>query len=70
MSGAARVTVDPDVCMASGACVLAAPNSFRIDEALDVSVVVDAAGDPLSDLLAAMDACPTGAITVETDDDA
>ena len=68
MSGTPRVTVDPDVCMASGACIATAPNTFRLDPALDVAVVQDPSGDPLSDLLTAMDACPTGAIAVETDD--
>lgn len=70
MSDAPRVTVDPDVCMASGVCIATAPNTFRIDESRDVAVVVDASGDPPGDLLAAMESCPTGAITVETDDDA
>ncbi len=68
MSAAPKITVDPLLCMASGACVAAAPNTFRIDEAQDVSVVVDPSGDPLADVLAASDGCPMGAITVETDD--
>lgn len=64
---APRVAVDGDVCMGSATCVSLAPNTFRIGDE-NVAVVVDPAGDPLGDLLAAEEACPTEAITVEPDD--
>ena len=62
-----RVAVDGDVCMGSATCVSLAPNTFQIGDE-NVSIVIDPAGDPLGDVLAAEDACPTEAITVETDD--
>lgn len=62
-----RVAVDDGVCMGSATCVSLAPNTFRIGDD-NVSIVVDPAGDALGDVLAAEDACPTEAITVETDE--
>lgn len=64
---APRVAVDEDVCMGTSSCVSLAPNTFEISED-NVAMVVDPAGDPLDDVLAAEDACPTEAITVETDE--
>ena len=61
-----KVAVDGDVCMGSATCVSLAPNTFRIGEE-NVSLVVDPAGDPLGDVLAAEEACPTEASTVEAD---
>ncbi len=54
--------------MASGACIATASRTFRLDPTLDVAIVVDPTGDPLADVLAAMDSCPSGAVTVEFDD--
>ena len=62
-----RVAVDGGVCMGSATCVSLAPNTFRIGDE-NVSIVIDPAGDPLGDVLAAEEACPTEAITVESDD--
>jgi ferredoxin len=61
-----RVTVDGDVCMGSATCVSLAPNTFRIGDE-NVSLVIDPGGDPLGDVLAAEEACPTEAITVEAE---
>ncbi|MFQ5426602.1 MAG: ferredoxin [Gaiellales bacterium] len=64
---ASRVAVDGDACMGTATCVSLAPNTFRIGEG-NVALVVDPAGDSLGDLLAAADACPTEAISVEPSD--
>lgn len=58
------VRVDPDVCVASGTCVFHAPRTFAIDEDAGVARVVDAAGDGPDEVRTAVDACPTGAITL------
>lgn len=62
---AARVTVDPDLCIGSAECVRLLPDAFRIDEARGVSVPLPAAGAADVGLLAeAVRGCPTGAISV------
>ncbi len=61
-----RVVVDEDVCMGTASCVALAPSTFRVGDGY-VALVVDPAGDPLADVLEAEEACPTEAITVETD---
>jgi ferredoxin len=67
----ARVMIDSDLCIGSAECNRLVPEGFLLDETLGVSVPLPGAG--LIDrerLYAAETGCPTGAITIETDDDA
>lgn len=61
-----RVTVDQDICIASGACVLACPEVFQQDED---GLVVLVQSEPASELdeavREAMAACPAAVIEIE-----
>ena len=64
----ARVIIDPDLCIGSAECNRLAPEAFRLDEDLGVSVPLPGAG--LVDRERLYDAeagCPTGAITIRED---
>ena len=65
--GPLDVVVSPARCIASKACVHAAPHVFAVLGG--TASVVDPAGDPLEDVLAAAEACPTGAISVRRDEE-
>jgi len=61
-----RVTVDQDICIASGACVLACPEVFQQDEDGLVVLVTDEPGSELHDAVReAMAACPAAVIEIE-----
>ena len=62
------VTVDRDLCMGSGMCIVYAPGTFEHDEETK-AVVVDPAGDPLDAIRTAVQACPTGALRLVIDDE-
>jgi ferredoxin len=68
---AARVLIDPDLCIGSAECNRLVPEAFRLDEDLGISVTL-----PGADLLeperlyAAESGCPTGAITIDVAQDA
>ena len=66
---AARVTIDPELCIGSGDCTRVSPAAFAIDEALGVAVPLPGAAteDPARLVRAAM-GCPTQAIGVVADD--
>ncbi len=53
-------------CIATKACVSAAPRTFALDPT-QVAVVADAGGDPDDDIVRAAESCPTGAIAVYRD---
>jgi ferredoxin len=61
-----RVTVDEDVCVASGQCEMICPEVFEVDV---VSVVRVEQPDPSlhEQVRDAADSCPTGAILVQED---
>ena len=62
---AARVTVDPDLCIGSGDCVRLLPQAFRIDERLGVSRPLPGAEQTDRELLEEAEFnCPTHAIAV------
>jgi ferredoxin len=62
---AARVTVDPDLCIGSADCVRLLPEAFELDESQGVSVPRPAAdGADLALLAEAVRGCPTRAIRV------
>ena len=60
-----EIEVSSARCIASKACVHAAEGVFEI--ANGVARVVDPQAAPLDDILAAVEECPTGAITVKKD---
>jgi ferredoxin len=63
------VSVDPDLCIGSGDCQRLAPSAFRVDEARNVSDVLDgAATTDVSVLVRAAMNCPTQAIRVVAED--
>jgi ferredoxin len=67
----ARVTIDPDLCIGSAECNRLVPEGFVLDETLGVSVPLPGAGMIDRERLYGAEAgCPTGAIMIETDDDA
>lgn len=61
-----RVTVDTDLCIGSGGCVLRAPESFELDAARQSCArhEVQAASE---DVLDAAETCPVEAITIVED---
>ena len=61
-----EIRVSAARCIASKSCTHAAEGVFEVVDG--TARVVDPAAAPLEDVLAAADACPTGAITV-TDND-
>ncbi len=61
-----EVEIDRDVCMGSGNCVYEAPGAFDLDDD-SVAMVVDPAGAPEEQVVAAARKCPTHAITVRRD---
>ncbi len=63
---ALEVRVQRARCIASKACVNAAPDTFSIDDT-NVATATDPPGDPDDDLIRAAEACPTGAISVWRD---
>jgi ferredoxin len=57
------ITVDRDVCIGSGNCVLYAPATFSQD-ADAKAVVTDPTGDDLDTVRIAVEACPTRALAL------
>jgi ferredoxin len=67
---AARVIIDPDLCIGSAECNRLAPEAFRLDEDLGISVPLPGADRAdLDRLYAAESGCPTGAITIAAPED-
>jgi ferredoxin len=63
-----HITVDRDICMGSGMCCMYAPNTFDIDDETR-SFVKNAHGDPIDMIRTAVEACPTGALTLSAPQD-
>jgi len=61
------VEIDRDVCMGSGMCIVYAPGTFEHDDETK-AVVIDPAGDSLDAIRTAVEACPTGALRLVTDE--
>lgn len=64
-----RITIDRDVCIGAGQCVLTAPKVFTQDDdgfSELLSGGADGAGDPM--VREAARACPVRAITLHEDD--
>ena len=62
------IVVDRELCMGSGMCIVYAPSTFAHDDETKATVV-DPVGDPLDAIRNAVQACPTSAIRLVTDDD-
>ena len=65
---APTILVDRELCMGSGMCIVYAPNTFAHDEETK-AVVVDPEGDPIDAIRNAVQACPTSAITLVTENE-
>ncbi|MFN2607979.1 MAG: ferredoxin [Acidimicrobiales bacterium] len=63
---ALEVRVQRARCIATKACMSAAPRTFSLD-ATSVATAVDPPPDGADDLVRAAEACPTGAIAVYRD---
>jgi len=60
------IQIDRQKCMGTGLCVVYASATFAHD-ADTKAVVTDPTGDSPDDIQNAIEACPTGAITLVTD---
>jgi ferredoxin len=58
-----EIVVDRDICMGSGMCCMYASHTFDVDEEAK-SFVKDTQGDPVDMIRTAIEACPTGALTL------
>ncbi|MDQ6615281.1 MAG: ferredoxin [Actinomycetota bacterium] len=63
---AIEVVIQRARCIGVKSCINAAPSTFAMDASM-ISTVVNPTGDPESDVVAAADNCPTGAISVFRD---
>jgi ferredoxin len=59
-----KISVDRELCMGSGLCVLYASGTFAHD-AETKAVVLDPATDDIDTVRNAVTACPTSAITID-----
>ena len=59
-----HVSIDRDVCIGSGMCVVYAPGTFDQDDEAKV-VLRDPSTDGLDDIRVAVEACPTRAIRLD-----
>jgi len=63
-----EVVVDRELCMGSGMCIVYAPGTFAHDDETK-AIVVDPEGDPIDAIRNAVQACPTSAITLVTENE-
>ena len=61
------IEVDRELCMGSGMCIVYAPGTFAHDDETK-AVVVDPAGDPIDAIRNAVQACPTSALRLLSQD--
>jgi ferredoxin len=62
------IVVDREVCMGSGMCIVYAANTFAHDEETK-AIVVDPTGDSIEAIRIAVEACPTGALRITSDEE-
>lgn len=60
-----KVKVNKDVCIGCGACEAIAPDVFQIGEEGTASVIGSVKEEIKSDVMDALESCPTGAIESE-----
>jgi ferredoxin len=58
-----QIAVDRDLCMGSGVCIAYAPDTFAHDEETK-AVAQETEGASLDEIRAAVEGCPTGALTL------
>jgi ferredoxin len=63
-----RIEVDRELCMGAGQCCVYAPRTFDQDE-LGVAFVADPDGNPAPDIRAAVELCPTQALSFDENAD-
>jgi ferredoxin len=61
-----RISIDREVCMGSGVCVVYAASTFTQDGE-SKAVLVDQVADSIEQIRTAVEACPTGALSLEND---
>jgi ferredoxin len=61
------VTVDRELCLGTGTCIVYAPGTFAHDDQAK-AVVVEPATDPLDTVQVAVEGCPTRALRLVVDD--
>ena len=66
--GTPRITVDRELCMGSGMCIVYAPLTFAHDDEAK-AIVVDPIGDAIDAVRIAIEACPTGALSLTSDNE-
>ena len=59
-----ELSVDRELCLGSGMCIVYAPNTFAHDDQAK-AVVVNPDGDPIEAIRTAVEGCPTSAIRLE-----
>ena len=59
-----KVTVDRELCMGSGMCILYAPGTFAHDDQAKATVLEPSTDDPET-VRIAQGACPVAAITID-----
>jgi ferredoxin len=65
-TGHREIRIDRSLCMGSGQCCFYAPNTFDQDDET-IAIVTDPRGDPEEAIQAAVDYCPTQAISIAPD---
>ena len=59
-----EITVDRELCLGAGQCVVYAPHTFAHDETTK-AIVIDPEGDPIDAIRSAVEGCPMGALRLE-----
>jgi ferredoxin len=62
------VTIDRDLCMGAGLCVMYAPDTFDHDAATK-AILLPGERDALDLVRVAIESCPTHALTLQVDDE-
>lgn len=63
-----NIAVDRELCMGSGMCIVYAPGTFAHDDETK-AIVVDPLGDAIDAVRIAIEACPTGALRLVSDEE-
>jgi ferredoxin len=66
--GPMKILIDRDVCIGSGVCLVYAAGTFTHDGE-SKAVLVDPITDSAEDIRVAVEACPTGALSISSDEE-